>query len=222
MFFGTWTNEPCAGTGKLPPDDLRAACRFPLSLWNRATVAISQWRVSSAQIHRGTKRRARSTRRFRSQRRRCTTASSAGRASPSQMLVPDASLERFVGELAALVDRVDPLLVMMSVKRFLGRQRSWPCRDRGACSRWISRTSAAARFLSEFDALVLDTGAPNVAKDSIAGTDRGDGPAALRVLSSAPRGVRSGAPCIDPALPAARAVMKDPRGSRTSAGTPSW
>jgi decaprenylphospho-beta-D-ribofuranose 2-oxidase len=85
-----------------------------------------------------------------------------------QVLVPDAQLERFVSGLAALVDRVDPLLVMMSVKRFLGRQRSLAMTGQGSLFALdLARTGATARFLAEFDALMVDTGAqPNVAKDS--------------------------------------------------------
>lgn len=170
MFFGTWTDEPCAGTGRsYRPMTSALRARFPLSLWNRATVAMANGAFRRLKIHRGTETKCSfdAAFPFAAQTLYHRFFGRPGLAEV-QVLVPDASLERFVGELAALVDRVDPLLVMMSVKRFLGRQRSLAMSGSGSLFALdLARTGATARFLSEFDALVLDTGAqPNVAKDS--------------------------------------------------------
>ncbi len=170
VFFGTWTDEPCGGTGRsYKPMSSAQRARFPLSLWNRATVAMANGAFRRLKIHRGTETKSSfdAAFPFAGQTLYHRFFGKPGLAEV-QVLVPDASLERFVGELASLVERVNPLLVMMSVKRFRGRQRSLAMSGSGNLFALdLARTGATARFLSEFDALVLDTGAqPNVAKDS--------------------------------------------------------
>jgi decaprenylphospho-beta-D-ribofuranose 2-oxidase len=170
MFFGTWTDEPCGGARRnYKPMSSAQRARLPMSLWNRATVALANGAFRQLKIHRvtETKNSFDAAFPFAGQTLYHRFFGRPGLAEV-QVLVPDVSLERFVGELAALVDRVDPLLVMMSVKRFRGRQRSLAMSGSGSLFALdLARTGATARFLSEFDALALDTGAqPNVAKDS--------------------------------------------------------
>jgi decaprenylphospho-beta-D-ribofuranose 2-oxidase len=85
-----------------------------------------------------------------------------------QVLVPHAGLEEFVTELSALVHDLDPPLVMMSLKRFVGRQQSLSMSGTGILFALdFMRSPAASRFATAFDKLTLAAGGqPNVAKDS--------------------------------------------------------
>lgn len=85
----------------------------------------------------------------------------------AQLLVPDESFGDFESALRRLVERVDPALVLMSLKRFRGRQKS--CTPSGTgilVALDMARNRTTTPFLRELDALMLDVGAqPNVMKD---------------------------------------------------------
>jgi decaprenylphospho-beta-D-ribofuranose 2-oxidase len=170
MFFGRWSDEPCERSVQhYRPMSSAQRGRFPFSLWNRATVRMANNGFRHLAIRRATetKHSFEAAFPFAAQTLYHRFYGRPGLAE-AQVLVPDETLGGFVDQLAALVHRIDPLLVMMSVKRFLGRQRSLTMSGTGSLIALdLARTGATSRFLSEFDALVLDMGAqPNVAKDS--------------------------------------------------------
>jgi decaprenylphospho-beta-D-ribofuranose 2-oxidase len=96
-----------------------------------------------------------------------------------QVLISDDAVATFIRELQRLVERFDPLLVMMSAKRFRGRQRSLSLSGEGTLLAVdLARSVRTERFLPEFDALTVQTASqPNVSKDS-----RLPGPIAARTL----------------------------------------
>jgi decaprenylphospho-beta-D-ribofuranose 2-oxidase len=169
VFFGSWTDAPGgrADHGYRPMSS-SARARIPLSMWNPVTV-----RLANAWFRHDATRGARVTPLFRAMFPFATQTSYHrfyGRPGLAevQVLVPDAGVDEFVQQLTRLVQRIDPPLVMMSVKLFRGRQRSLSVSGAGALFALdLRRTGAVARFLAEFDALMLATGAqPNLAKDS--------------------------------------------------------
>jgi len=85
-----------------------------------------------------------------------------------QVLVPDARLTEFVSELSAIVHAIEPPLVMMSMKRFVGRQQSLSMSGSGMLFALdLARNAATNRFITGIDALTIAVDAqPNVAKDS--------------------------------------------------------
>lgn len=170
LFFGAWTDEPCDSPVRdCRPMTAQRRAQFPFALWNRASVPLANAAFGRLAL-----------------RRPARTVSAFDAAFPFarqtlyhrfygnpglaevQVLVPDANLDGFVRELAALVHRVDPRLVMMSMKRYTGRQRSLGMSGAGSLVALdLVRDAATARFLGDFDALTLDARAqPNVAKDS--------------------------------------------------------
>ncbi|MBK7792755.1 MAG: flippase-like domain-containing protein [Betaproteobacteria bacterium] len=97
MFFGTWTDEPCAGAGRsYRPMTSALRARFPLSLWNRATVAMANGAFRRLKIHRGTETKSSfdAAFPFAAQTLYHRFFGRPGLAEV-QVLVPDASLERF-------------------------------------------------------------------------------------------------------------------------------
>lgn len=170
VFCGTWTDDPCEhGPRTYRPMTASSRAAWPFALWNRATVPLA-----NAVFRRLTLRRA------------AVIVSAFDAAFPFarqtlyhrffgrpglaevQVLVPGSNVDGFVRELASLVHRVDPLLVMMSVKRYTGGQCSLGMSGSGSLFALdLVRNASTARFLDEFDALTLDAQAqPNVAKDS--------------------------------------------------------
>lgn len=170
VFLGAWTHDPCApaGHGYRPMTAERRGA-LPIALWNRVTVPLA-----NAVFRRGARFRPAATLGafdaafpFARQTLYHRFYGKRGLAEV-QVLVPDASLDGFVRDLAALVQRADPPLVMMSMKRYVGRQRSLGMSGEGILVALdLVRNSSTARFLGEFDALTLAARAqPNVAKDS--------------------------------------------------------
>jgi len=170
VFFGTWTDEPCDNPPRrYRPMSAATRGRFPVSLWNRVTARIANGGFRRLAIRRVTETKSPfdAAFPFAGQTLYHRFYGRPGLAEV-QVLVPDEAVDAFVDELTTLVHRIDPPLVMMSVKRFMGRQRSLTISGRGSLFALdLARDRATARFLPEFDALVLDVGAqPNVAKDS--------------------------------------------------------
>lgn len=85
-----------------------------------------------------------------------------------QILVPDPARDAFISGLTDMVERIDPPLMMVSVKRFRARSRSLGMSGEGSLIALdLVRSGRTTEFLSDFDALLLETGVqPNVAKDS--------------------------------------------------------
>ena len=86
-----------------------------------------------------------------------------------QLLIPDVDFPAFVRSLRRLVDKLDPTLVLMSLKRFRARVRGCTLGGEGILIAFnLPRDDSAAtrRFLDELDALAVDVKAqPNVMKD---------------------------------------------------------
>ena len=86
----------------------------------------------------------------------------------TQVLVPEARAVDFVGQMSALVHEHDPPLIMMSMKRFTGRQRALSLSGTGILIALnLARTRETTRFLTALDEVTIGLSAqPNVAKDS--------------------------------------------------------
>jgi decaprenylphospho-beta-D-ribofuranose 2-oxidase len=181
LFLGTWTDEPCNnGARRYQPMSADQRGRFPISLWNPLTVRLANGWFRRASLGRSSETKTSFDAAFPFARQTLYHRffGKPGLAEV-QVLVPDESLDPFTRELASLVHRVDPPLVMMSIKRFQGRQRSLSVTGKGSLFALdLARSARTARFLAEFDALMLEVGAqPNIAKDS-----RLRGDVAARVL----------------------------------------
>jgi decaprenylphospho-beta-D-ribofuranose 2-oxidase len=74
----------------------------------------------------------------------------------------------FAAELTTLIHELDPPLVMMSMKRFIGQQKSLSMSGSGMLFALdLMRTHDCSRFAAALDELVVAFDAqPNVAKDS--------------------------------------------------------
>jgi decaprenylphospho-beta-D-ribofuranose 2-oxidase len=85
-----------------------------------------------------------------------------------QILVPDPARDALISGLTDMVERIDPPLMMVSVKRFRARSRSLGMSGEGSLIALdLVRSGRTTEFLNDFDALLLETGVqPNVAKDS--------------------------------------------------------
>ncbi len=170
LFSGDWTNEPSStrDNGYYPMSALQRA-RLPVSLWNRATA-----RTANAVFRRLAARQATQVKiafdaafPFARQTLYHRFYGRPGLAE-IQLLVPDACLTEFISLLSAVVHRIDPPLVMMSMKRFVGRRQSLSMSGSGMLFALdMVRSPATSRFLTALDALAISVGAqPNVAKDS--------------------------------------------------------
>jgi decaprenylphospho-beta-D-ribofuranose 2-oxidase len=170
LFFGSWTDQP-AHTKERPytPVSSQRRGRWPVSLWNPVTVrcANSAFRHLAAFQSGQVKSAFDAAFPFARQTLYHRFYGRPGFAE-MQVLVPHAGLEEFVTELSALVHDLDPPLVMMSLKRFVGRQQSLSMSGTGILFALdFMRSPAASRFATAFDKLTLAAGGqPNVAKDS--------------------------------------------------------
>jgi decaprenylphospho-beta-D-ribofuranose 2-oxidase len=86
----------------------------------------------------------------------------------AQVIVPDAQIEGFLGELQALLLRERPGSVMISMKLFRGEPRLLCFEGSGVCVTIdFARSSATTKFLGVFDEMCVTAGAlPNLIKDS--------------------------------------------------------
>jgi len=85
-----------------------------------------------------------------------------------QLLVPHEGLGAFLTDLAAIVARIGPPLVMLSMKRFSGRMRALSLSGEGMLVAMdLARGEATTRFADAMDDLAIQARAqPNVSKDS--------------------------------------------------------
>jgi decaprenylphospho-beta-D-ribofuranose 2-oxidase len=172
LFSGRWTDAGPPDTR--PMSALRASspaerAPLPFTLWNPATVkaANALFRALSLRAPSRVQRAddaafplARNTAYHRFYGRRGLRE--------VQLLVPEPALARFVPALAALVERCQPLLVMLSAKTFAARQRGLAMAGRGTLVALdLVPGPRTAAFLDALDGLVLESGLqPSVAKDS--------------------------------------------------------
>ncbi len=86
----------------------------------------------------------------------------------AQVIVPDAQIEVFLGELQKLLLRERPGSVMISMKLFRGEPRLLCFEGSGVCLTIdFARSSATTKFLGAFDEMCVAAGAlPNLIKDS--------------------------------------------------------
>jgi decaprenylphospho-beta-D-ribofuranose 2-oxidase len=171
LFSGNWTDEPCPVREhhSYYPMSAQSRARWPISLWNRASA-----RSANAVF-------------FRLAARQATQVKSAfdaafpfarqtlyhrffGRPGLAeiQLLVPDVRLTDFISLLSEIVHDIEPPLVMMSMKRFVGRRQSLSMSGSGVLFALdLGRSAATGRFMTAIDSLAISLGAqPNVAKDS--------------------------------------------------------
>jgi decaprenylphospho-beta-D-ribofuranose 2-oxidase len=85
-----------------------------------------------------------------------------------QALVPDASIDEFLRELERQVLRIQPPVVLLSMKLFRGQPRLLRFEGDGICVTLdLVRSAAGVAFLPVLDQLTLATGGiPNIIKDS--------------------------------------------------------
>ena len=170
LFCGNWTDEP-RGTKDYPYSPMSALKRaaWPVSLWNRATArsANAVFRELAARQATQVKSAFDAAFPFARQTLYHRFYGRPGLAE-IQVLVPDARLAEFVSELSAIVHKIEPPLVMMSMKRFVGRRQSLSMSGSGMLLALdLARNAATNRFITGIDALTIAVGAqPNVAKDS--------------------------------------------------------
>ena len=86
----------------------------------------------------------------------------------AQVIVPDAEIEGFLGEIERLLRRMGASSVMISIKLFRGERRLLSFEGDGVCVTIdFARSAATATFLGAFDELCVASRAlPNLIKDS--------------------------------------------------------
>ena len=170
LFTGNWTAEPAQDNNRRfsPMSAADRAC-WPVSLWSRPAVraANALFRRLAARHPTQVKTAFDAAFPFARQTLYHRFYGRAGLAE-TQLLVPDAQSQAFVSELSQVVHKMNPPLVMMSMKRFSGHQRSLSISGDGMLFALdLARSASTSRFLAAVDALMLAVGAqPNVSKDS--------------------------------------------------------
>jgi decaprenylphospho-beta-D-ribofuranose 2-oxidase len=170
LFLGAWTDEPCARVDDAyRPMNASQRASWPLCLWNGPSVRLANaWfrhRALGRRVH--VKSAFDAAFPFARQTLYHRFFGSRGLAE-MQVLIPDESVYHFVRSLKVLVERHDPPLVMLSVKRFRGQSHALGMAGTGTLFALdFVRSESTSRFAADFDALLLDSqGQPNVAKDS--------------------------------------------------------
>lgn len=169
VFRGSWTDAPCHRPRPAAPMSADSRGRIPWSLWNRWTVpAANAWfRLGINRAREQVKTAFDAAFPFARQTLYHRFFGRPGLAEV-QVLVPHVAVLEFVERMRDLVHRVDPLVVMISTKRFVGRQRSLSMSGEGVLFALdLGRTERTPPFLAAFDALAIEMKAqPNIAKDS--------------------------------------------------------
>jgi len=170
LFRGDWADDESDWQSlSYRPMSAAGRGRIPLSLWNRFTAKAANAAFLSLTTRQKECRKDFLDAMFPFARQRGyhRLYGRPGLAE-AQLLVPDSSFTHFDLSLAKLVDRLDPTMIMMSTKRFRGRQRS--CTPTGVgtlVAMDFVQSDGTKVFLRELDALTIDVGAqPNIAKDS--------------------------------------------------------
>lgn len=170
LFFGNWTDEPCV-TKDSPYSPMSALkrARCPVSLWNRATARSANALFRQLAARQATQVKSAFDAAF-PFARQTLYHRFYGRPGLAeiQVLVPEARVTEFASELSVIVHKIEPPLVMMSMKRFVGRRQSLSMSGSGMLFALdLARNATTNLFIPAVDALTIAVGAqPNVAKDS--------------------------------------------------------
>jgi decaprenylphospho-beta-D-ribofuranose 2-oxidase len=170
LFAGYWHPDP-ESPRRRPYRMMRADDRgmLPFSLWTRPTVRMANatLRLVSALRTKQIEHVANSAFPFARQTLYHRFYGRRGLAE-AQLLVPEQAFPAFEAALGNLVERHDPTLALLSVKRFHGRQKTCSLTGSGTLVALdIARNGKSEKFLDELDAITLDFGVqPNVLKDS--------------------------------------------------------
>jgi decaprenylphospho-beta-D-ribofuranose 2-oxidase len=170
LFMGNWTDEPCPTRDDpyYPMSALNRA-RWPISLWNRVTARSANTMFRHLTARQATQVKSAFDAAFPFARQSLYHRFYGGPGlAEIQLLVPDARVKDFICRLSAIVHDIQPLLVMMSTKRFNAHRQSLSMSGLGVLFALdLVRNSATNRFIAAMDALSVAVGAqPNVAKDS--------------------------------------------------------
>ena len=170
VFMGNWSDDSCpARDAPYYPMSALNRALWPISLWNRATVRSANTVFRQLVARRTTEVTSAYDAAF-PFARQTLYHRFFGRPGLAeiQLLVPDARVTDFISLLSAVVHEIDPPLVMMSMKRFVGRQQSLSMSGSGILFAMdLARSASTGRFVAAIDALTISLGAqPNVAKDS--------------------------------------------------------
>jgi decaprenylphospho-beta-D-ribofuranose 2-oxidase len=169
VFTGAWTDEPARTESGYDPMSASSRAAWPVALWSDATV-----RPANALFrHLALRQPSRVQSAFDADfpfARQTLYHRLYGRQGlvELQLLVPHESLATFLRSLAATVARIDPPLVLLSMKRFSGRMRALSMTGEGMLVAMdLARGDATTRFAAAIDELAIETRAqPNVSKDS--------------------------------------------------------
>jgi decaprenylphospho-beta-D-ribofuranose 2-oxidase len=170
LFLGSWAKEsPGNQCPKYRPMTAAQRAKWPFSIWNSTTgwLANAYFRDSAMRHPVQVMSPFEASFPFARQTLYHRFYGRPGLAEV-QVLVPDPARDAFIRGLSNMVERIDPPLMMISVKRFRARSRSLGMSGEGSLIALdLVRSGRTAYFLNDFDSLVLETGAqPNVAKDS--------------------------------------------------------
>jgi decaprenylphospho-beta-D-ribofuranose 2-oxidase len=170
LFSGSWRVDPELPRPR-PYRIMRADERalLPFSIWTRSTVRIASaaFRLVSALRTKQVEHVANAAFPLARQTLYHRLYGRRGLAE-AQLLVPEQAFSAFETAVAGLVQRCDPTLVFLSVKRFRGQQKACSLTGSGILVALdLARNGKSEKFLDELDAITLDLGAqPNVLKDS--------------------------------------------------------
>ena len=168
VFVGEWADGEPTARPRFSPMTAASRAAWPL-LWNRSTVRLANG------AFRWHKRRVAADVRslfdsaFPFARRPAYHRFFGKRGLVEvQLLIPYNALRDFAARIESLVDRVDPPLAMVSLKRFSGSQRSLSLSGNGMLIALdLIRSDRTLEFMRELDSMTVDFKAqPNVAKDS--------------------------------------------------------
>lgn len=170
VFSGTWSDEPDPGCAHgYRALTARQRGRLPLCLWSRTTARLGNAYFRRAALNGPRKYKGMFDGSFPFARQTLYHQFFGRRGlAEAQILVPDSSWSTFLDELVGLVGRVDPPLMMMSLKGFRSSGRALGLSGQGTLVALdLVREPLTLRFLEELDALVIAVGAqPNAVKDS--------------------------------------------------------
>jgi len=170
VFTGEWTEEPTAQRNS-GYEAMSASSRaaWPLGLWIDATARSANALYRSLALRHPSRVQSAFDADFPFARQTLYHRLYGRRGlAELQLLVPHEALGAFLAEAAAIVERLAPPLVMLSLKRFSGRMRALSLSGDGMLVAMdLARGDATTRFAEAIDDLALRTRAqPNVSKDS--------------------------------------------------------
>jgi len=170
LFRGTWTDAAAPDDdGAFAPMTAETRARWPFPCWNGASIGMANVAFRRLNLRTSVRVKSAFDAAFPFARQTLYHRFFGRRGlAEVQALIPDGAMPAFVDALRRVIDREDPLVVMLSVKRFRGRSASLGMSGTGVLLAMdVARNDRTPAFLREVDAIVLATGSqPNVAKDS--------------------------------------------------------